>query len=52
VPLDLSFDGQAVQQVGGGGKLAAQRLGQVAQPKPPLGTRQVKPPGLLQQLLG
>jgi hypothetical protein len=51
VPVDLQVDSQPLQQVGDSRKLTAQRFGQVAQPKPTLGARQVQPPGLLEQLL-
>jgi hypothetical protein len=51
VPVDPQVERQPLEQVGGGWELMAQRLGELAQPKPALGTRQVKPPGLLQQLL-
>jgi hypothetical protein len=51
VAVDLQADGQAVVQVGGVWRLTAQPLGEVAQPRPSLGARQVEPARLLGELL-
>jgi hypothetical protein len=51
VSVDLQVDGQPVGQVGDGGQLVMQRLGEVTQAKAALGARQVEPARLLEQLL-